>query len=152
MERWTLVGTDHESTAQVDNSDPFVPERRDEVIGQLASSRAKVDRFFAQRDATLELNRCHLRAGRSIAGLADLSPPRPSMFVYHVAHDWPQPMVLWLHLLGGKLGFSSDLDGPYVLLAGISAVFLTASTLAFAAQRPFPQSRRDLWVIQRERH
>ncbi len=36
MERWTLAGTDHESTAQVGNSDPFVPERRDEVIGQLA--------------------------------------------------------------------------------------------------------------------
>ena len=24
MERWTFVGTDHQSTTQVDNSDPFV--------------------------------------------------------------------------------------------------------------------------------
>lgn len=63
-----------------------------------------------------------------------------ALFVYHIAHAWPQPMVLWLRNLGGKLGFSSDLDGPYVLLAGISAVFLTASTLAFAAQHPFPRS------------
>jgi hypothetical protein len=63
-----------------------------------------------------------------------------ALFVYHIAHAWPQPMVLWLRNLGGKLGLSSDLDGPYVLLAGISAVFLTASTLAFAAQHPFPRS------------
>lgn len=63
-----------------------------------------------------------------------------ALFVYHIAHAWPQPMVLWLRNLGGKLGFSSDLDGPYVLLAGISAVFLTASTLAFAAQHPFPRN------------
>jgi hypothetical protein len=63
-----------------------------------------------------------------------------ALFVYHIAHAWPQPMVLWLRNLGGKLGLSSDLDGPYVLLAGISAVFLTASTLAFAAQHPFPRT------------
>jgi len=63
-----------------------------------------------------------------------------ALFVYHIAHAWPQPMVLWLRNLGGKLGLSSDLDGPYILLAGISAVFLTASTLAFAAQYPFPRS------------
>jgi hypothetical protein len=63
-----------------------------------------------------------------------------ALFVYHIAHAWPQSMVLWLRNLGGKLGLSSDLDGPYVLLAGISAVFLTISTLAFAAQHPFPRS------------
>jgi len=63
-----------------------------------------------------------------------------ALFVYHIAHAWPQSMVLWLRHLGGKLGLSSDLDGPYVLLAGISAVFLTASTLAFAAQHPFPRA------------
>jgi hypothetical protein len=63
-----------------------------------------------------------------------------ALFVYHIAHAWPQSMVLWLRQLGGKLGLSSDLDGPYVLLAGISAVFLTASTLAYAAQHPFPRA------------
>jgi hypothetical protein len=60
--------------------------------------------------------------------------------VYYIAHAWPQPMVLWLRHLGGKLGLRSDLDGPYVFLAGISAVFLTASTLAYAAQHPFPRA------------
>lgn len=63
-----------------------------------------------------------------------------TLFVYRVAHNWPHRMVLWLRRLGGKLGLSSDLDGPYVLLAGISAVFVAAATLAFAAQHPFPRA------------
>ena len=63
-----------------------------------------------------------------------------ALFVYHLDHTWPQHMLLWLRHLGGKLGLRSDLDGPYVLLAGISAVFVTASTLAFAAQHPFPKA------------
>jgi len=62
-----------------------------------------------------------------------------ALFVYHIAHDWPYHMVLWLRRLGGKLGLSPDLDGPYILLAGVSAVFVTASTLAFAVQHPFPR-------------
>jgi hypothetical protein len=63
-----------------------------------------------------------------------------ALFVYHVDHTWPQHMLLWLRRLGGKLGLRSDLDGLYVLLAGISAVFVTASTLAYAAQHPFPRA------------
>jgi hypothetical protein len=63
-----------------------------------------------------------------------------ALFVYHIAHAWPQQMVLWLRRLGGKLGLSQDLDGPYVLLAGIGAVFLTATTLTFAALHPFPRA------------
>jgi hypothetical protein len=63
-----------------------------------------------------------------------------ALFVYHIAHSWPRPMVLWLRHLGGKLGLPHDLDGPYVLLAGIGAVFLTATTLAFAASHPFPRA------------
>ena len=62
-----------------------------------------------------------------------------ALFVYHIAHTWPYQMVLWLRRLGGKLGRSSDCDGPYVLLQGIQAVFVTAATLAFAAQHPFPR-------------
>lgn len=62
-----------------------------------------------------------------------------ALFVYHIAHAWPRHMVLWLRRLGGKLGFSSDLDGPYVLLAGIRAVLITVATLTFAAQHPFPR-------------
>ena len=59
------------------------------------------------------------------------------LFVYHVAHAWPQHMLLWLRRLGGKLGHPSDRDGPYVLLAGIRAVFITVATLAFIARYPF---------------
>ena len=62
-----------------------------------------------------------------------------ALFVYHIAHAWPRHMVLWLRRLGGKLGLSSDLDGPYVLLAGIRAVWIVVATLAFAAQHPFPR-------------
>ena len=65
-----------------------------------------------------------------------------ALFVYHTAHSWPQRMVLWLRRLGGKLGLSSDRDGPYVLLAGIRAVLVTAATLAFAANHPFPRPRK----------
>ncbi len=63
-----------------------------------------------------------------------------ALFVYHIAHAWPQHMVLWLRRLGGKLGLSSDLDGPYVLLAGIRTVLVTVATLAFATQHPFPHA------------
>jgi hypothetical protein len=64
-----------------------------------------------------------------------------ALFVYHIANAWPQHMVLWLRYLGGKLGLPQDRNGPYVLLAGIGAVFLTATTLAFAALHPFPKPR-----------
>jgi len=63
-----------------------------------------------------------------------------ALFVYHIGHSWPQQTILWLRRLGGKLGLSSDLDGPYILLAGISAVFVAAATLAFAIQHPFPRA------------
>jgi hypothetical protein len=61
-----------------------------------------------------------------------------ALFVYHIGRVWPYRAVLWLRRLGGKLGRSTDLDGPYVLLAGLSAVFVTLATRSFAAQHPFP--------------
>jgi hypothetical protein len=48
--------------------------------------------------------------------------------------------VLWLCCLGGKLGLSSELDGSFVLLAGIAAVSVTAAALAFAFQHLFPRA------------
>jgi hypothetical protein len=59
------------------------------------------------------------------------------LFVYHVAHTWPRDRRAWLRYLGGKLGTSSDRDGPYLLLAGIQAVFVTCATKHFAARYPF---------------
>ena len=61
-----------------------------------------------------------------------------AMFVYHLGLAWPEPAIRWLRCLGGKLGLRIDRDGPYLLLAGIRAVFVTAATLAFAAHHPFP--------------
>jgi len=53
-----------------------------------------------------------------------------ALFVYHIAAIWPYRAVLWLRRLGGKLGFSADLDGPYLLLAGLSALLVTLATLS----------------------
>jgi hypothetical protein len=61
-----------------------------------------------------------------------------ALFSYHINHAWPTQAVLWLRHLGGKLGFSTDLDGPYVLLSGLSALLVTQATLAFARRYPFP--------------
>lgn len=61
-----------------------------------------------------------------------------AMFVYHLGLAWPEPAIRWLRCLGGKLGLRIDRDGPYLLLASLRAVFVTAATLAFAAHHPFP--------------
>jgi len=63
------------------------------------------------------------------------------MFVSHLGRAWPEPAIRWLRCLGGKLGLRIDRDGPYLLLAGIRAVFVTAATLAYAAHHPFPRRR-----------
>ena len=65
-----------------------------------------------------------------------------ALFVYFVGHTWSRSAVRWLRLLGGKLGLAKDSDGPYILLAGISAVLVSAATLAFAHAHPFPRERR----------
>jgi len=61
-----------------------------------------------------------------------------AQIVFVVADQWLSKAVLWLRQLGGKLGLSSDRDGPYWLLQGISAVIVTAMTLSFLALHPFP--------------
>jgi hypothetical protein len=61
-----------------------------------------------------------------------------ALFVYHIGAVWPYRAVLWLRRLGGELGLSADLDGPYVLLAGLSALLVTLATLSFAEHHPFP--------------
>lgn len=61
-----------------------------------------------------------------------------AQFVFHLMHHWPRKAVYWLRKLGGKLGLKSDRDGPYWLLRGIGAVFLTAATLSWVAISPFP--------------
>ena len=46
--------------------------------------------------------------------------------------------VMWLRLLGGKLGLPIDRDGPYILLRGLQAVWQTVATLTLLALKPFP--------------
>jgi hypothetical protein len=61
-----------------------------------------------------------------------------AQIVFVVAAHWPPKAVLWLRKLGGKLGLSSDRNGPYLLLRGLSAVIGASMTLSFAFLQPFP--------------
>lgn len=60
-------------------------------------------------------------------------------FLYHLNQTWQPEALQWLRSLGGKLGTLSDLDGLYLLLAGITAVLVTAATLTFVRSNPFPR-------------
>ena len=73
-----------------------------------------------------------------------------ALFVDHVAHTWAQHEALWLRYPGGKLGLPSDLDGLYVPLVGISAVFVAAATLAFTFRRSFPRAKKTCGNHQRD--
>jgi hypothetical protein len=64
-----------------------------------------------------------------------------AQIVFVVADQWTPKAVLWLRQLGGKLGLSSDRDGPYWLLQGIASVISTAMTLSFAFLHPFPSGK-----------
>lgn len=66
-----------------------------------------------------------------------------AQLVFHILHHWPTQAVYWLRDLGGKLGLTTDRDGPYILLRGIAMVLLTAATLSFAAISPFPHHLFD---------
>lgn len=62
-----------------------------------------------------------------------------AQFVFWIIDRWPQPAVLWIRKLGGKLGLDNDLDGPYIVLRGLSALLQTFNTLSFLAIHPFPR-------------
>jgi hypothetical protein len=61
-----------------------------------------------------------------------------AQIVFVVSQQSPAKAVLRLRQLGGKLGRSSDRDGPYWLLQGISALIVTNMTLSFLSLHPFP--------------
>lgn len=67
-----------------------------------------------------------------------------TLFVYRLGVAWPHDAIRWLRCPPTprgrpcKLGMRIDRDGPYILLAGIRAVFVTAATLTYAAHYPFP--------------
>ena len=61
-----------------------------------------------------------------------------AQIVIIIAEQWLLKTVLWLRLLGGKLGIPTNRDGNYWLQQGISAVVVTCSTLSFVFLHPFP--------------
>ena len=62
-----------------------------------------------------------------------------AQFVFYLIDSWPDAAVQWIRYLGGKLGLANDLDGPYLFLRGLAALFQTAVTLSFLALHPFPR-------------
>lgn len=62
-----------------------------------------------------------------------------AQFVFYLIDSWPASAVQWIRSLGGKLGLGNDLDGPYLVLRGLSALFQTVVTLSFLALHPFPR-------------
>jgi hypothetical protein len=60
-----------------------------------------------------------------------------AQFIFFLIDTWPPMAVLWIRQLGGKLSLANDLDGPYLVLRGVSALFQTRATLSFLAIRPF---------------
>lgn len=62
-----------------------------------------------------------------------------AQFVFYLIDSWPDQAVQWIRFLGGKLGLGNDLDGPYLVLRGLVAIFQTAVTLSFLTLHPFPR-------------
>ena len=62
-----------------------------------------------------------------------------AQFVFFLIDAWPPSAVHWLRRLGGKLDLANDLDGPYLVLRGLSALFQTVVTLSFLTLTPFPR-------------
>jgi hypothetical protein len=62
-----------------------------------------------------------------------------AQFVFYLIDSWPNAAVQWIRYLGGKLGLDNDLDGPYLVLRGLSALFKTVVTLSFLDLHPFPR-------------
>jgi hypothetical protein len=92
-------------------------------------------RFDQEQGLDVEDMRVHsLERMRRLFAIVLLS----AQIVFVIAVHWPPKAVLWLRQLGGKLGISSDRDGPYSLLHGISAVIVSAMTLSFSLLHPFP--------------
>ncbi len=62
-----------------------------------------------------------------------------AQFVFFLIDTWPPQAVRWIRELGGKLGLPNDLDGPYLVLRGLSAIFKTMTTITFLLICPFPR-------------
>lgn len=92
-------------------------------------------RFDQEQGLDVEDMRVHtLDCMRRIFALVLLA----AQIVFFIQDQWPEKAVQWLRILGGKLERSSDRDGPYWLLQGISAVIDAVMTISFVTLQPFP--------------
>ena len=92
-------------------------------------------RFDQEQGLDVEDVRVHtLERMRRIFALVLLA----AQFVFHLNQHWPPKAIFWLRKLGGKLGLSTDRNGPYILLRGLSAVYQTVATLSWTTLQPFP--------------
>jgi len=115
-----------ESPVQVESVKPIIQasEHHVKARGRPGESRERVPDTFAESgDTGQSLSRCAATASRPYLHRSLLGQ------CFHGARKEQKTIE--------GLGLSSDLDGPYILLAGIGAVFLATATLAFAAQYPF---------------
>jgi hypothetical protein len=138
---WALVAEDTSLDRQIIliTSVPIQDELSARRVYHQWRNRPQIEhtyRFDQERGLDVEDMQVHtLERMRRLFALVLMA----TLFVYFIAHSWPEPAVTWLLDLGGKLHLVLDADGPYILLAGIGAVFLTAATLSFAARFPFPR-------------
>lgn len=61
-----------------------------------------------------------------------------AQFVFWLIDTWPQPAILWIRSLGGKLGLNNELDCPYIVLRGLAALSDSCHSF-FIAIHPFPR-------------
>lgn len=138
---WALVADDVSLERQLLllSSVPITDKRSARSVYDAWRQRPHVEhtyRFDQERGLDVEDMQVHtLERMRRLFALLLIA----ALFVSYIANVWPEPAVRWLLDLGGKLHLKLDADGPYLLIAGIGAVFLTVATLAFAARFPFPR-------------
>ena len=137
---WALVAEDTSLDRQIIliTSVSILDELSARTVYNEWRSRPQIEhtyRFDQERGLDVEDMQVHtLERMRRLFALVLMA----TLFVYFIANIWPEPAVTWLLDLGGKLHLALHADGPYILLAGIGAVFLTAATLTFVARFPFP--------------
>jgi hypothetical protein len=139
---WALVAYDRDLRRQIIllSNIPLENAADAEQVYNQWRSRPQIEhtyRFDQEQGLDIEDMRVHtLERMRRIFVLVLLA----TLFVYTLDQTWSSQARLWLRQLGGKFGRPTDADGPYILLAGISAAFVAISTLRYAYLHPFPRA------------
>jgi hypothetical protein len=140
---WALVAYDRTIRRQIIllTNIPITTAQDAEQVYTQWRSRPRIEhtyRFDQEQGLDIEDMRVHtLERMRRVFVLVLLA----ALFVYCIDQTWPRQAVLWLRRLGGKLGLTTDADGPYILLAGITAIWITWATVCYAQLHPFPRAR-----------